>query len=137
MENKAKYLYSDIVLTKDNYDEATKMYNWVVKTNYFWTVEFKLEKFETVKVTAGWARIVGDLHLSNGDRKGIFENERNGAKTYWATLAPKPNPLYVNLKPLLAAGPIKEYKVTFVEIENSEVSDLEALRAKVEVEVDF
>lgn len=132
-----KYLYNDIVLTNDNYDETTKMYNWVVKTNYFWQVEFKLEKYETPKVTQGWARIVGELHLSNGDKKGIFENERNGAKTYWATLKAKPNPLYVNLKPLLSSGPIKEYKVTFVEMEDGEVAALEAQRAAIETEIEF
>lgn len=112
-----KYLYTDVVLTKDNYDSEAKLYNWVAKTNNYWTIEFQLQKYESPKETNSWAKIVGEILLSNGDKKGIFENEYNGQKRYWATLAPKPNPLYVNLKPLLSPGDIKEYKVSFVEIE--------------------
>lgn len=111
----ANYLYTDIVLTKDNYDSETKLYKGTVKTNNFWTIEFQLQKYDTPKETQSWAKIVGEVLLSNGDKKGIFENEYNGQKRYGATLKAKPNPLYVNLKPLLSSGPVKEYKISFVE----------------------
>lgn len=111
----SNYLYTDVVLTKDNYDSETKLYKGTVKTNNFWTIDFQIQKYESPKETNSWAKIVGEVILSNGDKKGIFENEYNGQKRYWATLAPKPNPLYVNLKPLLSTGSVKEYKVSFVE----------------------
>lgn len=111
----SNYLYTDVVLTKDNYDSETKLYKGTVKTNNFWTIDFQIQKYESPKETNSWAKIVGEVILSNGDKKGIFENEYNGQKRYWATLAPKPNPLYVNLKPLLSTGAVKEYKVSFVE----------------------
>lgn len=63
---------------------------------------------------------MGEIILANGDKKGIFENERNGQKTFGATLKTKPNPLYVNLKPLLSASDMSEYKVTFVEVPQEE-----------------
>jgi hypothetical protein len=134
-----KYIYNDIVLTKDNYNSETKKYKWSVKTTFFWTIDFELVRFDQVKETAGGARIVWEILLGNGDKKGIFENERNWQKTYGATLAPKPNPLYLNLKPLLTAGPIKEYKVSFVEMQDT---DAEAIRIatekqRAEMEVEF
>jgi hypothetical protein len=136
-----KYLYSDIVLTKDNYNPETKKYQGSVKTNFFWTIDFELVRFDEVKETAGGARIVGEILLSNGDKKGIFENERDGRKTYGATLAPKPNPLYLNLKPLLSSSDTKEYKVSFVELEDSDAEAIkkatEEARARVEVDVEF
>ena len=116
----SNYLYTDVVLTKDNYDSETKLYKGTVKTNNFWTIDFQIQKYESPKETNSWAKIVGEVILSNGDKKGIFENEYNGQKRYWATLAPKPNPLYVNLKPLLSTGSVKEYKVSFVETKMDE-----------------
>ena len=136
-----KYIYNDIVLTKDNYNPETKKYKGSVKTTFFWTIDFELVRFDVVKETAWGARIVGEILLSNGDKKGIFENLRDGQKTYGATLAPKPNPLYLNLKPLLSASDIKEYKVSFVEMEDSDAEAIrkatEEARARVEVEVEF
>lgn len=136
-----KYLYSDIVLTKDNYNPETKKYQGSVKTNFFWTIDFELVRFDEVKETSGGHRIVGEILLSNGDKSSIFENERDGRKTYGTTLAPKPNPLYLNLKPLLSSSNTKEYKVSFVELEDSDAEAIkkatEEARARVEVDVEF
>ena len=115
-----KYLYSDVVLTKDNYTPETKTYKWTVKTHNFWTIDFQMLKFDAPKETTTGAKIVGEILLNNGDKKGIFENEYNWQKKYGATLKAKPNPLYVNLKPLISSGPVKEYKVSFVETELEE-----------------
>ena len=135
----SKYIYNDLILSADNYNSETKLYNWVVKTTRFWTIEFQMKKFDTPKITGTWKKIVGDVILNNGENKGIFENtnETTGKRSFSATIvkASEGDPLYFNITPVISSSEVKSYKVSFVELREGQASQIQAKRD--EVEVDF
>ena len=65
-------------------------------------------------MTANGNKIVAEVIINDGDKIGIFENVRNGQKSFGGTI--KSGEFYINIKPLITAGDIKSYKVTFVEL---------------------
>ena len=110
----SKYDYTDVSVWIDNYNQETKTYLWKVQTKSFWEIEFKLRKLDQVKVTQNGNKIVAEIQLNDGDQIWIFENVRDGSKSFGGTAVK--GEFFINIKPLLTAGPVKNYKVTFVEM---------------------
>jgi len=108
-----KYDYTDVVVTVNNYNLATGEYVWAVQTKSFWTLEFKLKKLAQPKTTQNGHTIVAEISLNGDDPIGIFKNDRDGKITFGGTV--KAGEFFINIKPLVTAGDIKDYKITFVE----------------------
>lgn len=128
MAESSKYNYTDVIVWKDNYNPETKMYSWKAQTKSFWEVTFTLQKLDETRITVNGDKVVAEIRINGGDDFAIFEHERDGGKTYGGTV--KKWELYLNVTPLITAGDVKNYEVTFVEVKGLPPSEIK--RAEVD-----
>ena len=128
MAENSKYNYTDVIVWKNNYNPERKLYVWTAQTNSFWEISFTFQKLNEARTTLNDNKVVAEVKINGGDEFAIFESERDGEKKYGGTI--KKWELYINVKPLITAGDIKDYEITFVELKGLATSEIK--RAEVD-----
>lgn len=109
-------------MTNENYDWLSETYQWSIKTNYYWVLEFKLKKTPKKETQWGWI-IVWQMLLIGEDWKqkefAIRENLRNDwSKSYSSTI--KKWLVFLNYYPKDTSSWVKDYKIVVVEVKSDD-----------------